>query len=813
MAKTFGFNDSITVHEDGRGLDFEGVKQQVNLKEFADEYLERSGNSYVCPYCGSGTHENRTPAFSIYNAGGQWKWSCFACDRRAQDVYDLAGGIIKSDDKREQFEFVAAYAGIDVEDARVNRSSAGTTKLAPVRTPIVTGGTDPTEAARYEYRITFKDSGIDKAAATPADVFTACRRPKDDESAPWVRAGTGPAGRGMLYRVERGKLVSDGTTDETAAWELDTAALESWKAANGYAKASPLEGKPSAGGGTEGTEQGKERERGRIRESQAAMFDYAHPEGLAYMRSRGFTDEETRAYGIGYDVQQRRVVIPWSTDGDEFRHLDRDVTGRARYKYMAPKKEDVGGKVPWHMDDADGASTLWVVEGAFDAMALQLMGARAVACCGKDEWPAVAKELERRRFGGMVIAQLDFDPDARDGSPTKGRVANGKLVEELHQHGIDVMEADPLPNGAKDAADVLKEDREALRAYVEVEEKNANAYRAQLAEEAVRKAEQVLGLLDPAWVANDIYNLRNAREPIPTGFPRLDEALNGGLRQGLYTLGAVPSLGKTTFMVQLADNLAAAGNLVLFVTIEQSAEELVSKSASRLMASIDGEAVSATSIMSRERRGRWTEDRRATFDEAMAWYVENVAPNLRYKQADEQIGVKDVVECAEVMRAADKAAAEAEGREARTPIVVIDYLQLLAPQDPHDTDKRAVDRNVMGLRQLARDCGTTVLCISNLNRSSYQGAVDIDSFKESGAVEYSADVLMGLQPANITEELEDVSEVKKKSEGRRLQREHKHDSVRKCELVILKNRNGALGTVPMTYVPVTNTFSDGAGGR
>ena len=70
---------------------------------------------------------------------------------------------------------------------------------------------------------------------------------------------------------------------------------------------------------------------------------------------------------------------------------------------------------------------------------------------------------------------------------------------------------------------------------------------------------------------------------IPTNFNRLDNLLNGGLPNGLITLGAIPSLGKTTFTLQLADNMASMENTkVLFFSLEMSLFDLMSKSLSRL---------------------------------------------------------------------------------------------------------------------------------------------------------------------------------------------------------------------------------------
>ena len=79
----------------------------------------------------------------------------------------------------------------------------------------------------------------------------------------------------------------------------------------------------------------------------------------------------------------------------------------------------------------------------------------------------------------------------------------------------------------------------------------------------------------------DIERLKAAADK-KTGFEQLDKK-SGGLYAGLYVLAAISSLGKTTFALQIADNLAAAGHDVLFFSLEQSRLELISKSFARIL--------------------------------------------------------------------------------------------------------------------------------------------------------------------------------------------------------------------------------------
>jgi len=75
----------------------------------------------------------------------------------------------------------------------------------------------------------------------------------------------------------------------------------------------------------------------------------------------------------------------------------------------------------------------------------------------------------------------------------------------------------------------------------------------------------------------------DATEPelISTGFNTLDVALDGGLFEGLYVIGAISSLGKTTLAIQIADYLASQGRDVLYISLEMSRYEIMAKSISR----------------------------------------------------------------------------------------------------------------------------------------------------------------------------------------------------------------------------------------
>ena len=132
----------------------------------------------------------------------------------------------------------------------------------------------------------------------------------------------------------------------------------------------------------------------------------------------------------------------------------------------------------------------------------------------------------------------------------------------------------------------------------------------------------------------------------------------------------------------------------------------------------------------------------------------------------------------------------------RRPVVVIDYLQILAPYDVRATDKQNTDQAVLELKRISRDCKLPILAISSFNRENYKNAVGMQSFKESGAIEYSSDVLIGLQLEGAGNDSFDATAAKRKNP-------------RDIELVVLKNRNGRVGDkIKYQYYSMFNFFHE-----
>lgn len=520
-------------------------------------------------------------------------------------------------------------------------------------------------------------------------------------------------------------------------------------------------------------------------------------EGMEYMRARGFTPEEVRALGVGWDVERRRVTIPYTPGGGGYYHCDRDVTGRAEHKYDKPRSALVGKEPLFHAENLAG-ELCFVVEGQLDALAVEACGFPAVAL-GTSSSNSLEGEIRGRAFHGTLAVMLDADETGRRQSP--------ELAKKLRDAKVrcNVMEVDfsSSGTGAKDACELFQHDREALTAFLDGERQRAASEAFYHYWERMKG----IGAADTMAEIGKIRTLEGAVEPIQTGIAGLDDLLGGGLRPGaLHALGAISSMGKTTAALQMADHIASTGRPVLFVTIEQSAREMVVKSLTRIMRTL-GEAgvVGESSVYDPKARAAWSDETNRLFDEACGIYQEKIAQWLVFLEgmADRPTSADDVREAAWYI--AD--------RYGVPPVVFVDYLQLLAPVDEGLLERKNVDLNVKALRLLANKMNTPVVAIASLNRGSYYAPIDLDSFKESGGIEYGADVVMGIQPSGMDDEF---AKVRDKGDGQIKRRmaeivhATKNSNERHLEFKVLKQRGGRPeGAAVVTYLPVCNTFFNG----
>ena len=496
----------------------------------------------------------------------------------------------------------------------------------------------------------------------------------------------------------------------------------------------------------------------RCREAKAA------PEAVSYLESRGISPETADRFNIGYDAAGRYVIIPVSRSFYIARATD--PAAKLRYKNPACAAIELFNARALH----GSARPVFIVEGAFDALAVIEAGGEAVALNSTSNTRKLLKDMEKDRTESPLVLCLDNDP--------AGKKAAEELAEGLQRLDIPFVFAD-LCGGCKDPSEAFNLDRAAFAAAVQGAQRSTS--KPYNTADYIRRR-----------MAAEIQALK-AQTGRKTGFDNLDKEA-GSVYSGLYCVGAVSSLGKTTFVSQLADQLAAAGQHVLYFSLEQSRLEMVSKSLARLTAKADGrKAVSSIQIR--------TGAQGAAITEAVKTYLQTVGDRVSIIEGNFNCTPAFIGETARAYRSANGV----------TPAIVVDYLQILRPDGDPDTGRRPtdprqiVDTNLVALKRISRELETPVFAICSVNRANYLTPIDFEAFKESGAIEFTADVVWGLQLAVMNDPLFDKEG--KIKEKREKVAEAKAATPREIELVCLKNRFGkARYSVSFKYYPQYDYF-------
>ena len=224
----------------------------------------------------------------------------------------------------------------------------------------------------------------------------------------------------------------------------------------------------------------------------------------------------------------------------------------------------------------------------------------------------------------------------------------------------------------------------------------------------------------------------------PTGFQELDKALAGGFVAGLHCIGAISSLGKTTFVLQMAENIASVGTPVILFSLEMRPEQLVTKSVSKNMylaaleragsQDIDiyhhakgySELMSERnrSVFSNQEQGIYEEKKKKSFSEMLI---------VSETTDGKPFCIDEIVEYINTYISVTK----------KKPVVFIDYLQFIRPGSlMTGTDKQIMDNIISSLVFTAKIQRIPIVAISSLNRGGYDSPVTMASFKESGFIEY-----------------------------------------------------------------------------
>lgn len=470
-----------------------------------------------------------------------------------------------------------------------------------------------------------------------------------------------------------------------------------------------------------------------------------------------------------------RLIIPTS----ESSYLARDTREDLPAAQKPYAKQKVG-KV--HLFNADilysTDKPVFITEGELDALSIIDCGGEACALGSTSNTNKLIALFEDKAPTASIVLALDND----DG----GKEATEELAQGLSKLNLSFSVMKPI-DGYKDWNEAFMKDRGAFLDAIEDELIKAEQQN-EAKEEYLHSS--AFDFMQP------LYDKINASVDTPflsTGFYLLDSTLDGGLYEGLYTLGAISSLGKTTLMLQIADQIAASGNAqVLFFSLEMSRFELMARSISRHTALISRNryntldyAKTARGITTGRFWCNYSDLDREVIYAAMDEYG-SYAKNIYHLEGLGDVGVKQI----------RSGIAKHIKMTGTAPIVFVDYLQAVAPYSERMTDKQQVDKNILELKKISRDFKIPLFTISSFNRMSYEDEAKMTAFKESGSIEYSSDVLLGLHLKGAGSKDFDATEAKAKTP-------------REIELVVLKNRSSAVGkTIAFDYDPRFNLFEE-----
>lgn len=509
---------------------------------------------------------------------------------------------------------------------------------------------------------------------------------------------------------------------------------------------------------------------------------------------RGITLETLKRFKVGYVEAWKhpkapnapaspRLIIPIS----RYTYIARDTRSNLTEAQEPYKKQKAK---TWESVQADNwifnkravqeaHSPIIVVEGEIDALSIIDAGGEAVGLGSIAHVGAFLEYVKKHKPAQPLILSLDNDKKEDGSNP--GKEAEDKLAAGLTEQGI-VFYRHNIAGDCKDANEALQADRAAFtREVAAAREIPAKDYRSKTATAAFLQS-----------FIDGITGSANT-PPISTGFSQLDAELDGGLYEGLYTVGAISSLGKTALIMQIADQIAAAGHDVLIISLEMARTELMARSISRhtIIDCIEtGEdtrnAKTVRGITDFSRWSHYSEEEKKLITRSMDKY-ESYADRLFIVEGVGDIGVNEIRE--DVKKHTDIMG--------KPPVVIVDYLQLLAPANDRASDKQNTDKAILELKRISRDYKTPVIAISSFNRSNYSTPAAMEAFKESGAIEYSSDVLFGMQLEGVGSKEFDLEKAKK-------------EDPRKIELVILKNRNGRTGgKISFDYYAMFNYYNQG----
>jgi replicative DNA helicase len=282
---------------------------------------------------------------------------------------------------------------------------------------------------------------------------------------------------------------------------------------------------------------------------------------------------------------------------------------------------------------------------------------------------------------------------------------------------------------------------------------------------------------------DNLYKQSREITGLATNFYDLDRDTSGLQKGELIIIAARPSMGKTAFAINIAQNAAVYNKATVAVfSLEMSKESLLRRMLSS-QARVDQRKLQ-TGFLGREDQGK------------LQHALEQLVESRMF--IDDSAGIS----LAEMRAKARRMKQTTGGLD----LVVVDYLQLMSATLPsaggkrHENRTQEVSAISRGLKALAKELDVPVIALSQLSRSSERRGDDkrplLSDLRESGSIEQDADVVMFIHREAYYNRDEEMAEADKA----------------KSEIIIAKQRNGPTGTVFLNFISKYTTFDNPAVG-
>ncbi len=269
---------------------------------------------------------------------------------------------------------------------------------------------------------------------------------------------------------------------------------------------------------------------------------------------------------------------------------------------------------------------------------------------------------------------------------------------------------------------------------------------------------------------------------VPTGFDKLDELTAGFQSSDLIIIAGRPSMGKTAFALNIAQNAAEAGTPVAIFSLEMSKEQL----AQRLLAS------RARVDLYRLRSGKLKNEDWGKLTTALGTLYE-------YPIFIDDTPAQSVLEI--------KANARRLAKQHGIKLIVVDYLQLMRGRHDADNREQEISDISRSLKAMAKELGIPVIALAQLSRMPErreEKRPQLSDLRESGAIEQDADVVAFVYrevvytPCKCSEDIKkDVGCVCERSKV-----------AKNAEIIVGKQRNGPTGSIKLTFLDEYTSFEN-----